>query len=58
MVKIIDVKVHLLPVDFRTWVLIKVETDIDEAFLARLAGRAEPLITETAWDPDGSVADW
>jgi hypothetical protein len=32
--------------------------EIDEAFLARLAGRAEPLITQTAWDPDGSVADW
>lgn len=31
--------------------------EIDEAFLARLAGRAEPLITETAWDPDGSIAD-
>ncbi len=32
--------------------------DIDEAFLTRLAGRTEPLITETAWDPDGSIADW
>jgi galactonate dehydratase len=32
--------------------------EIDEAFLERLAGRAEPLITETAWDPDGSIADW
>jgi galactonate dehydratase len=32
--------------------------EIDEAFLSRLAGRAEPLITETAWDPDGSIADW
>jgi galactonate dehydratase len=26
-VKITDIKVHLLPVDFRTWVLVKVETD-------------------------------
>lgn len=27
MVTITDIKVHLLPVDFRTWVLVKVETD-------------------------------
>lgn len=32
--------------------------EVDEAFLARLAGRSEPLITESAFDPDGSVADW
>ena len=32
--------------------------EVDEAFLARLSGRAEPLITETARDPDGSIADW
>ena len=32
--------------------------EIDEAFLCRLSGRAEPLITETAWDPDGSIANW
>ena len=47
--------------------------EIGEAFLARLAGWAEtlitqplttqpliaePLSTETTWDPDGSVADW
>ena len=32
--------------------------EIDETFLARLSGRSEPLITETARDPDGSIADW
>lgn len=32
--------------------------EIDENFLTRIAGRAEPLITEVALDPDGSIADW
>ena len=32
--------------------------DVDEAFLSRLSGRSEPLITDTANDPDGSIADW
>ena len=51
------------PIRFREgfWELepcIGLGLEIDEAFLSRLAGRSEPLITETAWDPDGSVADW
>jgi galactonate dehydratase len=32
--------------------------EIDEDFLVRVAGRSEPLITEVAFDPDGSIADW
>lgn len=32
--------------------------EVDEGFLGRLSGRSEPLLTEAAMDPDGSIADW
>jgi galactonate dehydratase len=32
--------------------------EIDEAFLQKLSGRNEPLLTQTAVDADGSVVDW
>jgi galactonate dehydratase len=32
--------------------------EVDEAFLSRLAGRSEPLLTEAAVDPDGTIVDW
>jgi galactonate dehydratase len=31
---------------------------VDEEFVAKLAGRNEPLLTETAYDPDGAIVDW
>lgn len=32
--------------------------EVDEPFLAKLAGRSEPLLTAAAVDPDGSIVDW